>query len=51
MPAPRFVRGRAGEEVRLNPPMRGSAFALKVRFFSAGAKLSAVTLTLREGKA
>ena len=51
MPAPRFVSGRAGEEVRLNPPMRGSAFALKVRFFSAGAKLSAVTLTLREGKA
>ena len=51
MPAPRFVRGRAGEEVRLNPPMRGGAFALKVRFFSAGAKLSAVTLTLREGKA
>lgn len=51
MPAPRFVRGRAGEEVRLNPPMRGSAFALKVRFLSAGAKLSAVTLTLREGKA
>lgn len=51
MPAPRFVRGRAGEEVRLNPPMRGGAFALKVRFLSAGAKLSAVTLTLREGKA
>ena len=51
MPAPRFVSGRAGEEVRLNPPMRGSALALKVRFFSAGAKLSAVTLTLREGKA
>ena len=51
MPAPRFVSGRAGEEVRLNPPMRGSAFALKVRFLSAGAKLSAVTLTLREGKA
>ena len=51
MPAPRFVRGRAGEEVRLNPPMRGGEFALKVRFLSAGAKLSAVTLTLREGKA
>ena len=51
MPAPRFVSGRAGEEVRLNPPMRGSAFALKVRFLSAGAKLSAVTLTLREDKA
>ena len=51
MPAPRFVRGRAGEEVRLNPPMRGGAFAPKVRFLSAGAKLSAVTLALREGKA
>ena len=50
-PAPRFVLGRAGEEVRLIPPMRGGAFALRVRFLSARAKLSAVTLALREGKA
>ena len=50
-PAPRFVSGRAGEEVRLIPPMRGGAFALRVRFLSARAKLSAVTLALREGKA
>lgn len=50
-PAPRFVLGRAGEEVRLIPPLRGGAFALRVRFLSAGAKLSAVTLALREGKA
>lgn len=50
-PAPRYVLGRAGEEVRLIPPLRGSAFALRVRFLSARAKLSAVTLALREGKA
>ena len=50
-PAPRFVLGRAGEEVRLIPPLRGGAFALRVRFLSARAKLSAVTLALREGKA
>lgn len=50
-PAPRFVLGRAGEEVRLIPPMRSGAFALRVRFLSARAKLSAVTLALREGKA
>ena len=46
---PRFVRGRAGEDIRLSPPLKGSAFALRVRS-SGRAKLGSLILRLREGK-
>ena len=46
----RHVRGRAGEELRFVPPLKGSAFSLRVKC-SAGARLSAVILDIREGRA
>ena len=47
---PRFVRGRAGEELRFSPPLRGSSFSLKLRSDSTGAKIAGILLSLREGK-
>ncbi len=46
---PRFVRGRAGEEMRLMPPLKGSAFAFRVKAPS-GARLKELCITLREGR-
>lgn len=47
---PRHVRGRAGEELRFVPPLKGSAFSLRVKG-SSGARLAAVILDIREGRA
>ena len=47
---PRFVRGRAGEELRFSPPLRGSSFSLKLRSDSAGAKIAGILLSLRGGE-
>ena len=45
-----FVSGRAGEEVRLIPPLRGSAASLKLRFLSDRTRVLSVTLEFREGR-
>ena len=45
-----FVSGRAGEEVRLIPPLRGSAASLKLRFLSDRTRVLSITLEFREGR-
>ena len=45
-----FVSGRAGEEVRLIPPLRGSAASLKLRFLSDRTRVIGITLEFREGR-
>ena len=44
------VSGRAGEEVRFIPPLRGSAASLKLRFLSDRTRVIGITLEFREGR-